>query len=95
MFGTRATGEDTTGVGAITGIVVDAAGAPAEGVRVCALDTAACVTSDAQGAFRIGELRAGSYGLEIFPLDGLPFTSDAVDVRAGLDGAVEITLPMG
>ena len=95
MFGTPATGQDTTGVGAITGIVVDAAGAPAEGVRVCALDTAACVTSDAQGAFRIGELRAGSYRLEILPLDGLPFTSDAVDVRAGLDGAVEITLPRG
>ena len=95
LFGTPATGQDTTGVGAITGIVVDAAGAPAEGVRVCALDTAACVTSDAQGAFRIGELRAGSYRLEILPLDGLPFTSDAVDVRAGLDGAVEITLPRG
>ena len=53
------------------------------------------MTSDAQGAFRIGELRAGSYRLEILPLDGLPFTSDAVDVRAGLDGAVEITLPRG
>jgi hypothetical protein len=85
--------QDTTGVGAISGVVVDAAGQPADGVRVCALDTASCATSDARGAFRIGELRASSYRLEILPLDGLPFTSDPVDVRAGLDGTVEITLP--
>ena len=49
--------------------------------------------SDARGVFRIGELRAGWYRLEILPLEGLPFTSDQVDVRAGLDGTVEITLP--
>ena len=60
---------------------------------MCALDTASCATSDARGAFRIGELRAGSYRLEILPLEGLPFASDPVDVRAGLDGTVEITLP--
>ena len=80
-------------MGAIRGVVVDAAGRPAEGVRVCALDTASCATSDARGVFRIGELRAGTYRLEILPLEGLPFTSDQVDVRAGLDGTVEITLP--
>ena len=80
-------------MGAISGVVVNAAGQPAEGVRVCALDTASCATSDARGAFRIGELRAGAYRLEILPLEGLPFTSDPVDVRAGLDGTVEITLP--
>jgi hypothetical protein len=88
-----ASAQDTTGVGAISGMVVNAAGQPAEGVRVCALDTAACATSDARGAFRIGELRAGAYRLEILPLEGLPFSSDPVDVRAGLDGTVEITLP--
>ena len=33
-------------MGAIRGVVVDAAGQPAEGVRVCALDTASCATSD-------------------------------------------------
>ena len=80
-------------MGAISGVVVNAAGQPAEGVRVCALDTASCATSDARGVFRIGELRAGAYRLEILPLEGLPFTSDPVDVRAGLDGTVEITLP--
>jgi hypothetical protein len=85
--------QDTTGVGAIKGIVVDAAGTPAAGVRVCALDTAACATSDARGAFRIADLRASAYRLEILPLEGLPFTSDPVDVRAGMEGTVDITLP--
>ena len=93
LVATSAAAQDTTGVGAISGVVVNAAGQPAEGVRVCALDTASCATSDARGVFRIGELRAGAYRLEILPLEGLPFTSDPVDVRAGLDGTVEITLP--
>ena len=93
LLAPSAAAQDTTGVGAISGVVVDPAGRPAEGVRVCALDTASCATSDAQGAFRIGELRAGAYRLEILPLEGLPFTSDPVDVRAGLDGTVDIELP--
>ena len=93
LVATSAVAQNTAGVGAITGVVVKAAGEPAEGVRVCALDTAWCATSDAKGAFRIGELRAGAYRLEILPLSGLPFTSDPVDVRAGLDGTVDIVLP--
>jgi len=93
VVGSPASAQDTTGVGAIAGIVVSATGEPAEGVRVCALDTSACATSDARGAFRLGDLRAGAYRLEVLPLAGLPFTSDPVDVRAGLDGSVNITLP--
>ena len=72
ILAASASAQDTTGVGAISGVVVNAAGQPAEGVRVCALDTASCATSDARGAFRIGELRAGAYRLEILPLEGLP-----------------------
>lgn len=93
LVATSAAAQDTTGVGAISGVVVNAAGQPVDGVRVCALDTAACATSDARGVFRIGELRAGGYRLEILPLEGLPFITDSMDVRAGLDGTVEITLP--
>jgi hypothetical protein len=93
VLATSAAAQDTTGVGAIAGVVVSASGAPAEGVRVCALDTASCATSDVRGTFRIGELRAGVYRLEVLPLEGLPFTSQPVDVRAGLDGTVNITLP--
>ena len=88
-----AAAQDTTGVGAISGVVVNAGGEPATGVRVCALDTPACATSDARGTFRIGELRASAYRLEILPPVGLPFTSDPVDVRAGMEGTVNITLP--
>jgi TonB dependent receptor/Carboxypeptidase regulatory-like domain/TonB-dependent Receptor Plug Domain len=93
IVSTSAAAQDTTGVGAIVGIVVSDGGQPAAGVRVCALDTAACATSDARGAFRMGEVRAGAYRLEVLPLDGLPFASEPVDVRAGLEATVNITLP--
>ncbi|MGE3844810.1 MAG: TonB-dependent receptor [Vicinamibacterales bacterium] len=85
--------QDTTGVGTIAGVVSDAQGTLTANVRVCALDTAACATSDAVGAFRLGELRAGAYRLEIVPLDGMPFVSEPIDVRPGTDARVEITLP--
>ena len=93
LAATSASAQDTTGAGAISGVVVNAAGQRTGGVRVCALDTPSCAVSDAQGVFRIGDLRAGAYRLEILPLEGLPFTTDAIDVRAGLDGTVEISLP--
>ena len=93
MSNTAVAAQDTTGVGAIAGVVVNAAGQPAGGVRVCALDTASCAISDARGAFRIGELRAGAYRLEVLPSAGLPFVTDPVNVRAGLDATVNITLP--
>jgi len=40
LFAASVAAQDTTGVGAISGVVVNAAGQLAEGVRVCALDTA-------------------------------------------------------
>lgn len=85
--------QDTAGVGTVAGIVRDSAGSAASGVRVCALDTPQCVTTDAFGAFRIGDLRPGQYRLEILPAAGLPFTTEPIDVRAGLDGRVDIALP--
>ncbi|MDH4064385.1 MAG: TonB-dependent receptor [Acidobacteriota bacterium] len=85
--------QDTAGVGAIVGRVVDPAGQPAAGVRVCALATPLCVVSGTDGAFRMGGLRAGAYRLEVLPPEGLPFVSEPVEVRAGLDGTVEVDLP--
>jgi len=90
---TSAAAQDTTGVGAIRGVVRDGGGNLAEGVRVCALDTPSCATSDAQGAFRIPGVRSGAYRLEVLPKEGLPFTTAPVEVHSGLDGTVEITLP--
>jgi len=85
-----AVAQDTTGVGAISGVVVDAAGQRVAGVRVCALDTPVCATTDAEGAFRIGDLRAGSYRLELLPPAGLPFTSTEA-VRPPSVGTVSST----
>jgi hypothetical protein len=85
--------QDTTGVGSLAGVVRDEAGAPAAAARVCALDTPLCATTGADGSFRLDDLRAGSYRLEILPQRGLPVISDPIDVRAGLEGAVTVTLP--
>ena len=85
--------QDTTGVGALQGVVRDAAGTAVPDVRVCALGTAQCATTDATGQFRLGGLRAGPYQLELLPPAGLPFTTAPLDVRAGLDGTVALTLP--
>jgi hypothetical protein len=93
LLSTTALAQDTTGVGGIAGRVLDAQGAPVGEVRICALDTPQCVTSAADGTFRITGLRAGAYRLEVLPPQGLPFTSEPVAVRAGLDGTVEIDLP--
>jgi outer membrane receptor protein involved in Fe transport len=89
--------QDTTGTGTITGAVRRAGGQVVEGVRVCALGSSSCATTDAKGAFRIEGLRAGTYQLELVPLASeagdLPFVTDPVAVRAGLEGALDVTLP--
>jgi outer membrane receptor protein involved in Fe transport len=84
--------QDTTGTGGIAGTVKSASGEPAAGVRVCALGSAGCAITAADGSFRIADLRTGDYQLEVIPAEGLPIVSDPVPVRAGLDGRVEITL---
>ena len=91
---TSAAAQDTTGVGAIGGVVVNAAGQPAEGVRVCALDTSSCATSDARGVFQHRRAaRRKRIGWRFCPSKACPSPANQVDVRAGLDGTVEITLP--
>lgn len=90
---TPAIAQDTTGAGGIRGTVVDNAGASAGAVRVCVIETSQCATTGADGGFRVIGLRAGRYQLEVRPADGLPFVSDPIDVRAGLEATVEVTLP--
>jgi outer membrane receptor protein involved in Fe transport len=91
--GDAASAQDTTGVGSLQGSVRDARGVAVPDVRVCALDTPLCATTGTDGTFRLTGLRAGSYQLEILPPSGLPFTSDAVEVRAGLDSTVTVAVP--
>lgn len=90
---TTAGAQDTAGIGAVYGTVTTAAGDAAADVRVCVLDTGRCATSDAAGAFRIAEVRSGVYPLEITAPGLPPFVSGAVDVHAGLDAQVQVTLP--
>ena len=85
--------QDTTGAGAITGTVLTADRRPVADARVCALGTTACATTDSAGRFRIPDLRAGSYPLEILAGVGAPVTTEAVQVRAGLDGTIDVILP--
>ena len=81
-------------MGAISGVVVTAAGQPADGVRVCALDTAVlCHQRRPRARFASANCARARIGWRSCRCEGLPFTSDPVDVRAGLDGTVEITLP--
>lgn len=93
LMGLRLAAQDTAGVGAITGSVVDPDGQLAVGIQVCVLPTTRCVTTDALGAFRIGELRPGDYQLEVAAPGKPPIRSSSVTVRAGLEDRVEVTLP--
>jgi hypothetical protein len=57
------------------------------------VETSQCAVSAADGTFRIADVRAGAYRLEITPAGAAPIQSDPVTVRAGLEGRVEVTLP--
>ncbi len=88
-----AAAQDTAGVGSVAGTVKAATAAGAAGIRVCVLTTSRCVTTAADGAFRITEVRAGTYQLEITAPGQPPILSPVVSVRAGLDGTVDVILP--
>ena len=49
--------------------------------------------SGADGTARFVNLVPGAYRLEVLPPEGLPFTSEPVEVRAGRDGTVVVDLP--
>ena len=85
--------QDTGGVGTISGRVIAAAGQAEFAATVCLTGTTRCAVTDERGQFRIAELRPGSYQIEVTPAGRARIPSGAIDVRAGLDTTVEITLP--
>jgi hypothetical protein len=88
-----AAGQDTAGVGAIRGVTSTAAGAWVPDVAVCVVDTGRCAVSDARGAFVIRDLRPARYRLEILAPGQPPFQTSELDVRAGLETVVDVTVP--
>ena len=88
-----AVAQDTTGVGAIVGVVTGADQRPTVHVTVCVAGTTLCALTDAVGRFRLADLRAGHYRLKITP-PGLPsMFSTEFEVHAGVDSSVEFVLP--
>lgn len=84
--------QDTSAVGAVSGRVLDGS-EPAPGVRVCLLGLDRCAETDADGAFALDNLRTGSYQLEVTSPGRPPFASEPVEVRAGLEDQIEVSLP--
>jgi hypothetical protein len=82
--------QDTTGTGSVSGVVATE-GRPVPGVQVCLADTDRCGVSGDDGRFRIAGVRAGEYRLRVSA--GAPVISGAVQVRAGLDQTVDVSLP--
>jgi hypothetical protein len=75
--------QDTTGIGAVSGTIRDAAGQVLAAARVCLQGTTGCTDADAIGVFHLPEVRSGTCRLEILPAGGLPAVSDPIEVRAG------------
>lgn len=87
-----AAAQDTAGTGGIAGTVQDKAGQPAPNVRVCAEPERCTATTD-DGAFRLPGLRPGTYRIEVSVPGSRSMVSSDVEVRAGLEAAVDIALP--
>ncbi|MBC7924210.1 MAG: carboxypeptidase regulatory-like domain-containing protein, partial [Bryobacteraceae bacterium] len=93
-------GQDTAGVGSLTGKVNRAGRQPAASlaeplaaVRVCLVELARCTTSDVLGDFRLSDIRSGIYSLEVQIAGEPPLRQSGVDIRAGLEARVDISVP--
>ena len=91
LVSAAARAQDTAGVGAIRGTVAGPGSGPAADVAVCVRTLDRCTATDASGRFLLNDLRAGVYDLEVVGPSGVPLIT-AVDVRAGRETVVEVTL---
>jgi len=93
VFCLPALAQDTTGVGSIFGTIRDTAGKELAGAQVCIADSTRCGVSGDRGEYRISDIRAGEYRLAV-TLSGKPLaTTNSIEVRAGLQGTVDIVVP--
>ncbi len=84
--------QDTSGAGTVSGTVVGAAGVPELAVTVCLVGTMRCALTDERGHFRLADVRPGAYEIELTPPGGPRAGGGTVEVRAGLDTQVTLTL---
>ena len=93
-FAAVAFAQDTTGVGSLAGVVLSSpSNQPLEAVKVCLAETTRCALSDAKGAFRLTDVRAGSYQLIATPRNQPALAGATVDIRAGVESQVDVTVP--
>ena len=86
-------GQDTTGTGALSGVIRDTANAPSAFATVCLSGTTTCGVADDRGVFQIPNIRAGTYALEASAPGATALPLGRVEVRAGVDQRLDITLP--
>jgi hypothetical protein len=87
-------GQDTTGTGTVSGVVLTAVGKPAAGVVICIVGTGRCVPSSENGEFRLSGIRLGEQHIEVRAPDLPPYESGHVEVRSGFDTKVEVVVPL-
>ena len=85
--------QDTTGVATIAGRVLRADQTPASGYRICAAEAQRCDTTRDDGSFRIVDVRAGQYTLNVTLENGSELKTAQVEARAGVESSVIVTLP--
>ena len=91
---TLCSGQDTTGIASFQGTVVehDAHSAVA-GAKVCLqADVPLCATTDSNGQFRIGDLRAGAYQVEIRRQEQEEAQKVTVEIHPGVENNLELSL---
>ena len=84
--------QDTTGTGSVGGTVTSPDG-PAPFVTVCVQNSSRCAVTGEDGTFRLADVRAGDYRLEITAPGQPPILTEPIDVHAGLTRQVDITVP--